>query len=424
MNHNFSIGLPNFTLAKYLNFSPSVSYGQNWFFRKTDYRFDEETNSVVPETSSMFSTFGLTQTYSGSISMTTRLYGMFNFGKFHKIQAIRHVVSPSLSMSFSPQLGTPANGWRTLEYTDTNGVAKSYDYNIYAGQLNSPPGKGRSATASLSIGNNLEMKVRDMRDTTGKGIKKVKLLDQLNLTTGWNFLADSLNMNNVGISMSTSVFGKLGINGNLNFDPYAINYRGQRINRFNVMEKGLPLRLTNASASLSYSLSGKGQVKGNDGSGSNSGGDDSAQQNTAEYYRRIYYHPVTGEYIPGGWLYYTNPDVPWSLNFNYSLNYRKSYSYINNQLITNNQWTQTLGISGNIKLSPKMSMNATTGFDIMKMKMTTTQLSFTYDLHCFNIAVSWVPMGTWQSYSFRIAANASALADLLRFKKSSSYWDN
>ncbi len=424
MNHNFSIGLPNFTLAKYLNFSPSVSYGQNWFFRKTDYHFDEETNSVVPETSSMFSTFGLTQTYSGSISMTTRLYGMFNFGKFHKIQAIRHVVSPSLSMSFSPQLGTPANGWRTLEYTDTNGVAKSYDYNIYAGQLNSPPGKGRSATASLSIGNNLEMKVRDMRDTTGKGIKKVKLLDQLNLTTGWNFLADSLNMNNVGISMSTSVFGKLGINGNLNFDPYAINYRGQRINRFNVMEKGLPLRLTNASASLSYSLSGKGQVKGNDGSGSNSGGDDSAQQNTADYYRRIYYHPITGEYIPGGWLYYTNPDVPWSLNFNYSLNYRKSYSYINNQLITNNQWTQTLGISGNIKLSPKMSMNATTGFDIMKMKMTTTQLSFTYDLHCFNIAVSWVPMGTWQSYSFRIAANASALADLLRFKKSSSYWDN
>lgn len=423
MNHNFSIGLPNFTLAKYLNFSPSVSYGQNWFFRQTEYHFDEETNSVVPETGKMFSSFGLTQTYSGSISMSTRLYGMFNFGKFHKIQAIRHVVSPSISMSFSPQLGTPANGWRTLEYTDTNGVAKSYDYNIYAGQLNSPPGKGRSATASISIGNNLEMKVRDMRDTTGKGIRKVKLLDQLNLTTGWNFLADSLNMNNVGISMSTSVFGKVGINGNLNFDPYAINERGQRINRFNVLETGLPLRLTNASASVSYSLSGKGTVKGNDGT-KTSGDSDSAQQNTAEYYRRIYYHPVTGEYIPGGWLYYTNPDVPWSLNFNYSLSYRKSYSYSNNQLITNNQWTQTLGISGNIKLSPKMSMNATTGFDIMKMKMTTTQLSFTYDLHCFNIAVSWVPMGNWQSYSFRIAANASALADLLRFKKSSSYWDN
>ena len=267
------------------------------------------------------------------------------------------------------------------------------------------------------------MKVRDMRDTTGKGIRKVKLLDQLNLTTGWNFLADSLNMNNVGISMSTSVFGKVGINGNLNFDPYAVNERGQRINRFNVLETGLPLRLTNASASVSYSLSGKGTVKGNDGT-KTPGGSDSAEQNTAEYYRRIYYHPITGEYIPGGWLYYTNPDVPWSLNFNYSLSYRKSYSYLNNQLITNNQWTQTLGISGNIKLSPKMSMNATTGFDIMKMKMTTTQLSFTYDLHCFNIAVSWVPMGNWQSYSFRIAANASALADLLRFKKSSSYWDN
>ncbi|MBR1894473.1 MAG: hypothetical protein IJ823_04365, partial [Bacteroidales bacterium] len=147
-------------------------------------------------------------------------------------------------------------------------------------------------------------------------------------------------------------------------------------------------------------------------------------KNTADYYRRIYYHPLTGEYIPGGWLYYTNPNVPWSVNFNYSFSYSKSYSYSNNQLITNHRYTQTLGLSGNVKLTPKMSLNATSGFDLMAMKMTTTQLSASYDLHCFNIAVSWVPSGTWQSYSFRISANASALADLLRYKKSSSYWDN
>lgn len=354
--------------------------------------------------------------------MSTRVYGMYNFGKFHKIQALRHVVSPSVSMSFSPEKGKAFNGWRTFNYVDTLGVQKSYDYNIYQGQINSAPGKGKSATMSISLGNNLEAKVRDMKDTTGTGSKKVKILDQFNFSTGYNFLADSLKMNNVGLSMSTSIFGKLGINGNMNFDPYAINERGQRVNKYNLLETGVPLRLTNVSTSVSYSLSGKGTVKGNDGSKS-SGGDGGGSGNPADYYRRIYYHPLTGEYIPGGWLYYTNPNVPWSLNFNYSFSMSRSYSSANNQLSKKDNYTQTLGVQGNIQLTPKMSVQAQSGWDFTAMKMTTTQFSFRYDLHCFNISVSWVPSGMYQSYSFLISANAAALADLLRFKKSTSYWD-
>ncbi len=330
--------------------------------------------------------------------------------------------SPSVSMSFSPEKGKAFNGWRTFNYVDTLGVQKSYDYNIYQGQINSAPGKGKSATMSISLGNNLEAKVRDMKDTTGTGSKKVKILDQLNFSTGYNFLADSLKMNNVGLSMSTSIFGKLGINGNMNFDPYAINERGQRVNKYNLLETGVPLRLTNVSTSVSYSLSGKGTVKGNDGSKS-SGGDGGGSGNPADYYRRIYYHPLTGEYIPGGWLYYTNPNVPWSLNFNYSFSMNRSYNYANNQLSKKDKYTQTLGVQGNIQLTPKMSVQAQSGWDFTAMKMTTTQFSFRYDLHCFNISVSWVPSGMYQSYSFLISANAAALADLLRFKKSTSYWD-
>lgn len=419
MTHNFSIKLPDFTLLKYLNVAPSVSYGMNWFFRKSEAYFDRETNSVKMEMGKQFGHFGTTHNYSGSVSMSTRLYGMYDFGKFHKVQAVRHVISPSVSMSFSPEKGKAFNGWRTLNYVDTLGVQKSYDYNIYQGQINSAPGKGKSATMSLSIGNNLEAKVRDMKDTTGTGTKKVKILDQLNLTTGYNFLADSLKMNNVGVSMSTSVFGKLGINGNMNFDPYAIDGKGKRVNRYNILETGVPLRLTNVSGSLSYSLSGKGTVKGNDGS--KSGGGDSG--NAADYYRRIYYHPVTGEYIPGGWLYYTNPNVPWSVNFNYNFSMNRSYEFINDQLQKKDNYTQTLGVQGNIQLTPKMSVQAQSGWDFTAMKMTTTQFSFRYDLHCFNISVSWVPSGMYQSYSFLISANAAALADLLRFKKSTSYWD-
>lgn len=419
MTHNFSIKLPDFTLLKYLNVAPSVSYGMNWFFRKSEAYFDRETNSVKMEMGKQFGHFGTTHNYSGSVSMSTRLYGMYDFGKFHKVQAVRHVISPSVSMSFSPEKGKAFNGWRTLNYVDTLGVQKSYDYNIYQGQINSAPGKGKSATMSLSIGNNLEAKLRDMKDTTGTGTKKVKILDQLNLTTGYNFLADSLKMNNVGVSMSTSVFGKLGINGNMNFDPYAIDGKGKRINRYNILETGVPLRLTNVSGSLSYSLSGKGTVKGNDGS--KSGGGDSG--NAADYYRRIYYHPITGEYIPGGWLYYTNPNVPWSVNFNYNFSMNRTYEFINDQLRKKDNYTQTLGVQGNIQLTPKMSVQAQSGWDFTAMKMTTTQFSFRYDLHCFNISVSWVPSGMYQSYSFLISANAAALADLLRFKKSTSYWD-
>ena len=422
MAHTFQIGLPNFSLFKYINITPGVSYGMNWFFRKTGKEYNPDTGKVEDIKGKAFGTFGATHNYSGNISMSTRLYGMFNFGKHRKLQAIRHVVSPSISASFSPEKGKHFNGWRTLTYTDKNGQVQTQDYNIYAGQINSAPGKGKTASLNFSLGNNFEAKVRDVKDTTGTGSKKIKLIDQLNFSTGYNFLADSLKMSNVGVTLSTSVFGKLGISANANFDPYAIlvdknNTSGRRINRFAIQEGQGLLRMNTASMSLSYSLSGEGKINGNDGT-KQAGG------NPADHYTRIYYHPVTGEYIPGGWLYYTNPNVPWSVNFNYSYSYRKAYQFSNDQVITKHTHTQTLGVSGNVKLTPRLSLNLTTNFDLMAMKMSTTQLSATYDLHCFNINVSWIPTGQWESWSFRIQANAAALADLLQFKKSSSYWDN
>ena len=422
MTHSFQIGLPNFTLLKYINLTPSVSYGMNWFFRKTEKEYNPDTGKVEDIQGKMFGAFGATHNYSGSVSMSTRIYGLFNFGKHRRLQAIRHVVSPSLSASFSPDKAKHFNGYRTLTYTDKNGEVKTQEYNIYAGQLNSVPGKGSSASLNFSLGNNFEAKVRDLKDTTGAGSKKIKLIDNLNFSTGYNFLADSLNMNNIGVTMSTSVFGKVGISANANFDPYAIlvdknNTSGKRIGRYAIQEGQGLARLTNASVSLSYSLSGEGKINGNDGS-KQAGG------NPADHYTRIYYHPVTGEYIPGGWLYYTNPNVPWSVNFNYSFSFRRGYQYANGQVTNKDTFTQTLGLSGNVKLTPRLSMQLSTNFDLMALKMSATQLSATYDLHCFNINVSWIPNGQWESWSFRIQANAAALADLLRFKKSSSYWDN
>ena len=428
MSHNFQIGLPNFTLMKYINITPGVSYGMNWFFRDTQKEYNPDTGMVEDIKGKMFGTFGATHNYSGSISASTRIYGLFNFGMHRKLQAIRHVVSPSISASFSPDKATHFNGYRTLTYTDRNGQVKTQEYNIYAGQLNSVPGKGSSASLSFALGNNFEAKVRDIKDTTGKGSKKIKLIDNLNFSTGYNFLADSLKMNNIGVTMSTSVFGKLGISANANFDPYAIlvnkqNPSGRKINRFAIQEGQGLARLTNATVSLSYSLSGEGKINGNDGT-KQAGGGGGGSGSPANHYTRIYYHPITGEYIPGGWLYYTNPNVPWSVNFNYSFNFRRGYQFSNGKVINKDTYTQTVGLSGNVKLTPRLSMQMSTNFDLMAMKMSATQLTATYDLHCFNINVSWIPSGQWESWSFRIQANASALADLLRFKKSSSYWDN
>ena len=422
MTHNFQIGLPNFTLLKYINITPSISYGMNWFFRKSEKVYNPETEKVETVQGKNFNYFGATHNYSGSISMSTRLYGMFNFGKHRKLQAIRHVVTPSVSASFSPEKGTYFNGWRTLTYTDKNGVEHSEDYNIYAGQLNSYPGKGKTASMSVSLGNNFAAKVRDLKDTTGTGTKKVKLIDQLNLSTGYNFLADSLGMSPLSINMSTSIFGKLGLNANATFDPYAMdvsarNPSGRKINRWAIQEHQGLLRLERASVSLSYSISGEGKINGNDGT-KNAGG------TPTNNYTRIFYHPITGEYIPGGWLYYTNPNAPWSISFNYNFSYSKGYQYSNGEAKTKHNFTQTIGLNGSLKLTPRLALQLSTNFDLMAMKMTTTQLSATYDLHCFNIAVSWIPNGRYEQWSFRIQANAAALADLLKFKKSSSYWDN
>ena len=421
MRHNFSIALPSFSIAKYIQASPSVSYGMNWYFSDSEKKFNTETQQIETIYSDPFSTFGITQNYSASLALSTRLYGKFVFGKGRKVEAIRHMVTPSISFGVQPDLGTAANGFTQLNYVDINGVQHVLNYNKYEGQINSPPGRGKSASMSFSLGNNVEAKLRDRNDTTGKGVKKVKIIDQLSIGGSYNFLADSLNLSNISMNMNTTIFGKLGLNVNATFDPYAINNLGQRINTFNVVQEGgfKLARLTNASASFSYSLSGEG--KGRLGADYK---DPNAVTSQNSSYQRIYHNPVTGEYIPGGWVYYMNPNAPWSVNANFNYSYNKSYQYANERLHTKHNHLMTVGLSGQIKLTEALNINLNSGVDMMKMKLTTTQMSATYDLHCFAIAVSWVPNGKWESWSFRINAKASALADLLQFKKNASYWDN
>ncbi len=435
MRHSFSIQLPSLTLLKYIQIAPSVNYGMNWYFTDISKYFDTETQKVVIEKSDPFSTFGITQNFSAGLSVTTRLYGLFNFGKDRKIEAVRHMVTPSLGFSFQPEMGTSMNGYKTLSYVDINGIQHTEVYNRFEGGINSAPSRGKSASMSFSIGNNIEAKVRNLKDTTGKGIKKVKLIDQLSIGGSYNFLADSMNLSNISVNMSTTVFGKLGLNANATLDPYAVNDRGQRIKRLNIMQEGgfKLARLTNASVSFSYGFSGEGKSRmgqnydykfnKSSSSGGGSGQSGGHGHGSVAQYQRIYYHPVTGEYIPGGWLYYMDPNIPWSANFNFNYSYSRSYQYANQVRQTINNHTVALGFSGQMRLTERLNFSLNSGFDLAKMKLTTTQMNASYDLHCFQISFSWVPSGQWQSWSFRINAKASALADLLQFKKNASYWD-
>jgi hypothetical protein len=220
--------------------------------------------------------------------------------------------------------------------------------------------------------------------------------------------------------MTTTLFQKLTLNLNASMDPYAVDERGRRYNTFNIVKEGIlhPVRITNANLSFSYNFQGKGTIEGNDGTQGAVG------SGSTLAYQQVFYHPVTGEYIPGGWLYYMNPDSPWNLNTSFSFGYSRAYAVVDQQLETKHNFSGTVSLSGNLRLTPRLSMTATSGFDFIARRITTSSVNFTYDLHCFNIAVSWVPTGQWQSYSFRISANASALADILRYKKSSSFWDN
>lgn len=429
MTHNFSIGLPTFTLFKYITLAPSVSYGMNWYFSSQSQYYNPETDKVETVRTGLFEDFGISQNFSASASLSTRLYGLFNF-KHGKLKAIRHMISPSISVNYAPEMGTRMNGYRVYNYTDIHGESHSLEYNKWAGGIYSPPSPGKTASIGFQLGNNVEAKVEDKKDTTGKGMRKIKLIDNLNLSGNYNFLADSMKLSNIGVNMTTNVLEKVSISAGMTLDPYAVDYKGTRYNEFNVVKTGRLVRLTNANVSLGFSLSGEGAGKGNDGSSSSGGGGGGfggggvKMTGESPAYTKVYYHPVTGEFIPGGWIYYLNPNVPWSVSFNYSYTYSRTYQYSNNQLITRNNHQQTLNITGQVRITNALNINLTTGFDITKLQLTTTQLSATYDLHCFEISFSWVPIGQWKQWSFRINAKAAALADLLSYRKGSSEWDN
>lgn len=410
IKHNLPISFPSFNLMKYINVSPSFSYNEKWYFKKFDYSYSEEEifyDEFGRPTNIQKDTIrGLNRVYdySYSLSTSTNIYGMFiPRNPNSKIKGIRHKFTPSASFSYRPDFGAAKfNYWQEV-IVDSTGRVGYFDVNeggIYGGS----PGRGASGAISLSVNNNLEMKVLDTKDTTktdaGQKFKKVKLIDNLSFSTSYNLIADSLNLAPVSIRARTTVAG-VSINMGGVVDPYMVNDDYLKINKFVWNERtGLKRvgRLTRANLSFGMNFNSKDEKKGS----TQKQGDTEEEEPD----------------LPDIFADYMDFSIPWTFGFDYSFNYSGP-----SRGAPDGRITQTLGLRGNLSLTDKWKLNMNTNFDIKAGEFAYTTFNVTRDLHCWQMAFNFVPFGYMKSYSFTINAKSSMLKDL-KIQKNQSFYDN
>lgn len=387
----------NMKALKFFTLSPSVNYKEVWYFDRLSKTYDAENNKVVTDTIKGFNAF---REYSGAISLATTFYGMFKFKK-GSIEAIRHVVRPSVSYSYRPDFSSYNE--QVQKTADPNDYL---EYSPFANGIFGSPGTGISNSLNFALNNNLEAKLRK-KDSTEKEAQKIILLNNLNFTASYNIAADSLKWSPMAVNAGTKLFkDKLSLNVRGTLDPYAIDANGRKINTFNVNNGGSLFRLTNAGVTMNYSLSSK------DDKSKKTPEEKNAQANNSD--------GVFGEdldvtnkqtdnkesdknKVKETKLYMS--EIPWTLQLAYSLNYSNNNR---EQEISSN----SLMFSGDIELTPKWNVGVSSGYDIKNKGFTYTQLRFSRDLDSWKLNFNWVPFGENQTYYFFIGVKSSMLSDL------------
>lgn len=401
MKHDIPIST-SFNILKYITVSPSVSYSEYWYTKTIHKSWNEDSLRVDMDT---ISGFKRGYQYSSGISMSTKLYGMFNFGNKYAIQAIRHVVTPSVSLSYRPDFSDPSYGFFKPYQVNKDGKMSSYsifEQGIYGG-----PSGGKSGMVSFSLSNNLEMKVRSSQDTV-TNTKKIKLLESFGASTSYNLLADSLNWSDIAVNARTNLFEKVNVSFSGAFSLYALDEKGKIRKDFQHSVNGQFARFTRASIGVDFSLNskkGKEDAKDNEAQAASPpmgtyGSDTEFGQSLGTDYAN---------------LQYVDFNVPWNLRVNYSFSYSKpAYE---------RSITQTLGFSGDINLTPKWKIGFSSGYDFKNKKLTTTSFNFYRDLHCWEMRLSFIPIGFRKSYSFQINIKSSILQDI-KWNKRDHFLDN
>ena len=386
--HRIPVSL-NFKTLKFFNITPRVNYRGVLYPRYTEKSWDETNSTVVTDTIEQFK-YAHSLEPSIGLGFAPKVYGIFQFKNENaKVQAIRHVLSPSVNFSYRPDVGYMTDNYYDSYEDKTTG--RTYEYSYYDNQLYSPPSSPRqSGSVSFNLGNNLEMKVRTPEDTT-KQIQKVSILDNLSFSTNYNLFADSLNWSPISIRGRTTLFkNKINLSFAGTVNPYAINENGTVINNSEWRKNSSPGRLTNARISLDMRWESK-QGKTKNGSGGNS----RSSAGQASYYNYF--------------------DIPWSFRFGYNFNYSKQSFEANIR--------QSIKLNGNFSLTDKWKFDFSANYDIQEDKLVATSIGITRDLHCWTMSFDWIPVGYRQSYFFEIRVNASILQDL-KYKKQRSWFDN
>lgn len=399
----------NFKLFKYFSLSANSSFNEVWTFNTVKKSYDATTQKTLTEDVKGFDAF---RTYNFSTSLGTTIYGMFNFekdGKDTKIKAIRHIIRPSISYNINPAFD---KYYDSYEVVSADGATRNeVEYTRFEQGIFGTPGNAFSSSMGISVSNNIEAKVRD-KDTTATEAKKIILLNNLNFSTSYNFASDSLQWSPVKMSGGTQIFNnQMSINFGATLDPYALDNNNNRIGKFNVDNGGSLFRLTSANLTTSWSLSSKkggDKDKNKKGIEENvrSGGRDDDLFGVSEDFANDQMNTDkeedTEEETPSAFYH---SSIPWNLRVAYALNY-------SNNRRENEISSHSLMFSGDIKLSEKWSIGASSGYDLKNAGFTYTQLRFERDLMSWRMNFSWVPFSERSSWNFFIGIKSSILKDL------------
>lgn len=437
----------SFMAFKYLSITPSIGFNDRMFFNRVDQSWNEQENRLQRDT-----TLGFYNVYdfNASISLSTKLYGFFIpyrkwFGD--KVDRFRHVFTPSISFSYHPDFGksywapryggfygtydqlittTDANG-NVVPKLDSNGQ-RIYETKQYC-RFKEGPGQGSAATLSFSLGNNLEMKLRNDKDTTGKEpYKIISLIDNFSIGGGYNFIADSMNWSNFSVNLRIKI-PKVNYTINLSgqFDPYMYTTTPSgahvRCNELYWNHGRFP-HFLGTSTSFSYTFSNQ-VVKGwfskkdqTDNASSDNETEDSGseveEQNSRNTDKKK--KKDTSEVTDDGYVF---ADIPWSLSVSYNLRYGASNEWDEKRNYYRMEFRHNLSFSASLGLGKGWKASTTLSYDINANKLAYSSINVTRDLHCWTMTASFVPFGPYKSYTFHIGVNASMLADL-KYDKSSA----
>jgi hypothetical protein len=418
----------SFQLRPFRNFSisPQVSYRGVLYTQKIIKKWepmyiDPDTRKIVPTVvNDTLRGFFYGQAINPSISAgySPQIFGTFTFTNPNaRLQAIRHVMKPSVSFSYVPSFkGFSSKMYRQVQI-DTTGRMSSY-YSIYDGNIFGTPGtpnSSRSGNISFNLTNILEAKVFQRNDTTGKP-QTTNIIDNFGISTSYNIFADSLNWSPVSMVMRTTIFKQVNVSASSSFSLYGLDSKGRQIGTYYFSQTKKLMRLNNFAVSLDFSLSDllKGNKEKKSGQESQLRARNAAEG--SENQRET--NPVVGP-DEGKDLYdefgYMKFDSPWTMNVSYSLNYSKPAFKSNIY--------QTISMNGSLKLTKNLELTYNTGYDFTSKAITMTQLHITRDLHCWNMSFDWIPNGYMKMWTFTIQVKASVLADL-KYERRKDYHDN